>query len=660
MPERKANYGTTQLGYGVPRGCEAAVHAVRSYVENNGTPHKVLFKIDIENAFNSINRQKILDNTRAKHPSIFKFTESAYGGESTLFYNGRTISSAVGSQQGDPDGGPLFSDTINDIIHDVDCDLNVWYYDDGNIAGEHKNVLENTKRLIAGLATLGLKVNTGKCELTFLGECPRGTRNEIHRQFQEACAGVRVTNLEDLTILGSPIGEKARTQTLSEKLECFKNLESFTKTIDEDLTILGSPIGEKARTQTLSEKLECFKNLESFTKTIDSHYAFYLLKNCLFMPKLLYLLRTSPTFDHPEILKLFDSSLVTALEQITNVHLDPPAAAQALLPAKLGGLGIPSTEAIGSSAFLSSLVACKPLARRILGHDPNTEFEHRAEMEWLARAPEGATVPESQRQAEYTRPIFDSILADLRESRTGAELKRLECFTGAEQSSWLHALPATTVGLKLNDQQFRIAIATRLGSQVCEKHTCRCGKPVEIDGLHGLSCKRSAGRISRHSHLNDIVKRTLVSAGFASVLEPPGLNRGDGKRPDGMTLIPWSRGQSLVWDVTVIDSLAPSRIGRNACPTEEAEERKIAKYSRITDSGYHFQPVAFDTQCRTGPKTSLFLKKLGNMIADVSGDPRAHTFLMQRLQIAILQHNAACILGTIDESEALDEVYNIL
>ena len=64
-------------------------------------------------------------------------------------------------------------------------------------------------------------------------------------------------------------------------------------------------------------------------------------------------------------------------------------------------------------------------------------------------------------------------------------------------------------------------------------------------GLHGLSCKLSAGRHPRHSALNDVVKRYLRSAGVPSVLEPVGVDRGDGKRPDGITVAPFSRGKSL-------------------------------------------------------------------------------------------------------------------
>jgi hypothetical protein len=38
------------------------------------------------------------------------------------------------------------------------------------------------------------------------------------------------------------------------------------------------------------------------------------------------------------------------------------------------------------------------------------------------------------------------------------------------------------------------------------------------------------------------------------------IQRIDGKRPDGMTLVPWIKGQPLVWDVTVVDTLADSYV----------------------------------------------------------------------------------------------------
>ena len=49
-------------------------------------------------------------------------------------------------------------------------------------------------------------------------------------------------------------------------------------------------------------------------------------------------------------------------------------------------------------------------------------------------------------------------------------------------------------------------------------------------GLHGLSCRYSAGRHPRHSAMNDVVKRSLLQAGLTSVLDLPGLDRGDMSR----------------------------------------------------------------------------------------------------------------------------------
>ena len=118
----------------------------------------------------------------------------------------------------------------------------------------------------------------------------------------------------------------------------------------------------------------------------------------------------------------------------------------------------------------------------------------------------------------------------------------------------MNCLPSTAIGTLLDNESFRIAINQRLGLPVCAPHKCRCGAIVDIYGLHPLSCRFSAGRLPRHSALNDIIKRTLSSAGFNAVLEPVGLDHGEGKRPDGMTVSPFFRGKCLIWDSTCVGS----------------------------------------------------------------------------------------------------------
>ena len=64
-----------------------------------------------------------------------------------------------------------------------------------------------------------------------------------------------------------------------------------------------------------------------------------------------------------------------------------------------------------------------------------------------------------------------------------------------------------------------------------------------------------------------------------SFINPRGLYRTDGKRPDGVTMIPWEMGKQLVRDVTVGDALAPSRLNQGSLcnpgtTATEAEARK--------------------------------------------------------------------------------------
>ena len=54
---------------------------------------------------------------------------------------------------------------------------------------------------------------------------------------------------------------------------------------------------------------------------------------------------------------------------------------------------------------------------------------------------------------------------------------------------------------------------------MCEPHICsRCNTEPPSDGSHGLHCRHSAGRQSRHTHLNGIVQRTLATVHLPSVL----------------------------------------------------------------------------------------------------------------------------------------------
>jgi len=105
---------------------------------------------------------------------------------------------------------------------------------------------------------------------------------------------------------------------------------------------------------------------------------------------------------------------------------------------------------------------------------------------------------------------------------------------------------------------------------------------VDAQGLHAMVCKKAPGKIAGHLVFNDIILRAVSAAGIPAVKEPSGLDRQDGKRPDGLTLIPWHGGRSLVWDVMVVRPLAASYVDRAATDAgtvaDMAATRKTEKY----------------------------------------------------------------------------------
>ena len=210
----------------------------------------------------------------------------------------------------------------------------------------------------------------------------------------------------------------------------------------------------------------------------------------------------------------------------------------------------------------------------------------------------------------------------------------------------MSCLPSTAIGCRLDNDSFRLAVSIRLGLHVCTPHRCRCGSRVVVYGFHPLSYRFSIGRLPRHTALNDIIRRSIQSAGITALLEAAGKYRSDGNRLDGITLLPYARGKSLVWDASCTYTFSPSNMIRSAiharATANEAESIKWSKYSSPTDR-FHFHPIAVETSGVFGESTLVFLLSLGSRIASAKGDVREHTWLIQRISFAIVRGNAMSI-----------------
>jgi hypothetical protein len=153
-------------------------------------------------------------------------------------------------------------------------------------------------------------------------------------------------------------------------------------------------------------------------------------------------------------------------------------------------------------------------------------------------------------------------------------------------------MPITSCGLRLNNAAIRVAVSLRLGTELCQVHQCSCGTTVNKRGLHVLSCKSNSARSQRHHYINDRIWRAMTRASVPSVKETHGLTRSDGKRPDGLALIPWRKGRSDTWNVTVTDTVVPSYVAISstnaASAAEAAAQSKDSKYADIARTHLFF------------------------------------------------------------------------
>ena len=342
------------------------------------------------------------------------------------------------------------------------------------------------------------------------------------------------------------------------------------------------------------------------------------------------------------------------LADVTNVDISGSAWEQASLPRRHGGLGVRSVESLDLPCYVTSLCSTAPLISAITtsNTDDVTSAALRPALEELKLLTSSENFPEgydASKQRLWDDLVCKTATKRLISTANQVDRARLLAASTPHTADWLQALPASNLGLHLDADTVRVAVALRLGASICEPHDCsQCNRPVDRLGHHGLSCRKSGGRFPRHANLNDVVKRALASAGVPSVLEPQGLDRGDGRRPDGLTLFPYKQEKSLTWDATCVDTFADSAVVNSSLEPGSAamaaEDRKRQRYAAIA-LRYIFIPVAVETTGVLGPAAAAFLTDLGRRITDVMGDRREVAWLRQRVSIAVIRGNAAAILA---------------
>jgi len=192
---------------------------------------------------------------------------------------------------------------------------------------------------------------------------------------------------------------------------------------------------------------------------------------------------------------------------------------------------------------------------------------------------------------------------------------------------------------------------------VCSSHACHCGSAVDVRKLQSFICKKASGKIMRHQALNDLIARSFSAADVPVTKEPSTLLRSDGKRHDGLSLVPWQSGKALCSDVTVICPLADSYISDAArepgSVAELAASRKEAKYA-VLDGRYMFVPIAFGNLGVPNASAKLLLTHLGRMLSEKSRESCETSFLFQRCSVLLQRFNAVLLHDSMPACDRME------
>ncbi|GJS73270.1 hypothetical protein Tco_0706111 [Tanacetum coccineum] len=297
---------------------------------NDGGLSMVL--VDFKNAFNLVDKSVLLEETRVRCPSIAPWVEFCYARPARLYYDDSVLWSCQGVQQGDSLGPLLFALALHPLVRTINqsCKLTfqAWYLVGSTIVGDTLMVAKALDIIMTDGPAHGLFLNVDKTELFWPLKDPRSR--------VEGVFPINISRpLNDVKLLGG--------------------LVSLDEGFCQDLAL-------KRVSKTISL-------MEAIYKLHDPQCELLLLRNCVGVAKLSYALRVCSPLYLLEAQVQFDEALRASLENIvtaSGLGFGDWQWRLAILPIKLGGLGVFSVEDIIQYAFLASRLQTNALQSKIL------------------------------------------------------------------------------------------------------------------------------------------------------------------------------------------------------------------------------------------------------------------------------------------------------
>ena len=266
----------------------------------------------------------------------------------------------------------------------------------------------------------------------------------------------------------------------------------------DGITVLGAPVGwrEFVREKVVAKIEKVRQVTELLPHLREPHLEFVLLRSCLSLPKVMFLLRALDTTEHRDLLGTFDSITRGALSRILGSPVTDDQWAQAKLPVAMGGLGLRAAGDHASVAHATSLLSSHSMILKLLKRSEEDNLPNLPQLlldDISARQGEDVATESligvSQKAASVKVDLVNkSLLLNHLQEGNVRDLARLSSLGLKYAGSWLSVVPSTALGLHLRPAEFVPMVRYRLGINVysSEGNCPACGNQSDKRGIMRL------------------------------------------------------------------------------------------------------------------------------------------------------------------------------
>jgi len=622
-----------QYGIGIKGGCEMIVHTTTNWttqiLQEGLNGNKIIIKLDLKNAFNTIDRHAIRNGIKKYAPKLITYFDWAYGCATNInLQNGFTVTqSSTGVRQGDPLGPLLFCLGLQtELSAATNLNLKVDCYslmDDITLFGDVTAVKTYLEHLASRLPTIGLQISFDKSAIFSTNPENISRLDQIN---------IPITN-NGLNILGCPVGTDAF--------------------VHDELSILFSD----------------YRKYIDVVNKIPSPVAYLLLRFCI-NTKPSYISRTCPPWLLREHAVRHDRNIDSCIaSMIEEPYLNDVSSTIRALPVKMGGLGIYTVSDILTPAWVASYTEALSFTNLegqnygweyVLSQGDSALQQHCAVIQRIYPNFSFHDFPlMSKTQRDLTLAVHDEKLQTLIEKPILKDNNEHSTWFAASQKvpcPWLTSSigPSHRYAPALGHCEMQMNLKLRMLIPIIKNRPLRCSCDDDTRNnqryteYHALGCIKLSGelRTERHNSVRDIIYESIKQnipaihvAKEANHYHPDDPRRH--KKPD-ITLTDTEHNSDQVFiDMAVVNIGGFSYLNKNNMSVLSSIEngKRFSHKGHLDSQAYNpevFVPFIVDTVGNIGPSGKKFL----NNIVNRSTNKFMKHGILRSISISIARKNA--------------------